>query len=43
MENKIIYEALVEYEENHWASYGQKWQRVINKLIDKYRELGGGE
>ena len=43
MENKIIYEALVEYEENHWDSEGQRWQRVINKLIDKYRELVEGE
>lgn len=43
MENKIIYKALVEYEENHWDSEGRKWQNVINKLIDTYRELAGEE
>lgn len=34
--NEIIYNSLIEYEENHNDSESRNWQKVINKLIDYY-------
>lgn len=36
-DKEIIFKALKEYEENHYASYDDKWQKQINRLIEKYR------
>lgn len=38
--NKIIYEALKEYENNHYMNYGEEWQKTINELLDEYRISG---
>lgn len=35
-DNEMIYKALVEYEENHYEMEDDKWQKQINKLIEKY-------
>ena len=32
----IIYKALVEYEENHWDTEDNRWQKIINELINEY-------
>lgn len=37
-DNEIIHTALVEYEENYWQVKGQKWQKQVNRLIEKYRK-----
>lgn len=37
-EDKIILDALVQYEENNWQSYGDEWQQKVNKLISEYKE-----
>ena len=34
-EKEIIHKALVEYEENYYASESQRWQKIINKLIEE--------
>ena len=34
--NEIIYQALKEYENNHYETEGHNWQLVINKLLDYY-------
>lgn len=34
--NELIYNALREYEENHYDSESRTWQKVMNKLIDYY-------
>jgi len=37
MEDKeIILRALIEFENEHWNSEDQVWQKQINALIDKY-------
>lgn len=33
---EMILEALVEYEENHYESEDDEWQRQINRLISDY-------
>lgn len=38
-ENEIILKALVEYEENNYMNYDDEWQKKINNLISKYKEL----
>ena len=35
-EKEIIGKALKEYEENHWNSESQEWQKFINALLEKY-------
>ena len=42
-DNEIIYTALVEYEENYWQVEGQKWQKQVNRLIEKYRKKVANE
>lgn len=42
-DNKMILQALLEYEENNWESEDDEWQKQINKLISKYREENGNE
>ena len=39
--DEIILKALVEYEENHWQSEGEEWQKTVNDLINKYQEKTG--
>ena len=34
--DEIILKALKEYEENHYATESQVWQKKINALIDKW-------
>ena len=36
-DNEIMLQALTEYEEKYWASYDQKWQGKVNRLISKFR------
>ena len=36
-DKEIISLALREYEENHWETESQKWQKNINKLMEKYQ------
>lgn len=36
-DKEIIFWALKEYEENHYDSNDDKWQKQMNKLIEKYR------
>lgn len=36
--DKIILDALREYEENHWEGEGRAWQNTINSLIEEYEE-----
>ena len=38
--DEIIYNALVEYENNHYESENDKWQETINDLIKEYKEKG---
>jgi len=33
----ILREAVKEYEENHYEMESQKWQRIINHLIDRIK------
>lgn len=33
----IIYQALVEYEENHWDTEGRRWQDTMNILIEQFK------
>ncbi len=35
-DRKIIAIALKEYEENHWNSESQTWQKNINRLLEEY-------
>lgn len=35
-EKSLIQNALVEYEENHYESESQDWQKQINKLIERF-------
>lgn len=35
-EIEIIKNALIEYEENHYFSENNKWQKTINKLITQF-------
>ena len=35
-ERQIIYEALAEWEENHYEYLDEKEQKIINKLIEDY-------
>ena len=35
-DNEMIYKALVEYEEAHYMSEDNKWQKQINRLIEEY-------
>jgi hypothetical protein len=37
-EKEIILKALVEYEERYYMSENQKWQKIINKLIDRFND-----
>ncbi len=37
-EDKIILDALVQYEESNWQSHDDEWQQKVNKLISKYKE-----
>lgn len=34
---QIISIALKEYEESHWSSESQGWQKNINELIEQYK------
>lgn len=36
-DSEIILQALVEYEENHYESEDDKWQRQITRLISDYK------
>lgn len=36
-DNEIMLDALIEYEENHYESEDNEWQKQINKLISQYR------
>lgn len=42
-DDEMIYTALVEYEENYWQVEGQKWQKQVNRLIEKYRKKVANE
>jgi len=35
-EKEIISKALKEYEENHYSSESQDWQKIINCLMEKF-------
>ena len=35
-DNEMIYKALVEYEEAHYISEDNEWQKQINRLIEEY-------
>ena len=37
-EMDIIRNAVIEYEERYYMSEGQKWQKIINSLIEKLEE-----
>lgn len=36
-DNEMLFEALLEYEENNYSARDEAWQRQVNSLIDKYR------
>lgn len=35
--NEMVLNALIEYEENHYESEDDKWQKQINRLMSEYR------
>lgn len=36
-ENEIILNALIEYEENHFETEDEEWQKKVNNLLDDYQ------